>query len=83
MTQQRTEESYDEDEEYSITLSNVVLPSGEEMFSQIDCLDSEDILTEMPFDRDADSEDEGEFTGNEGMPNTYRYHDAVWHLIAF
>ncbi|KAK8112876.1 hypothetical protein PG984_013402 [Apiospora sp. TS-2023a] len=32
-------------------------------------------------DRDADSETEGDFTGNESMPSEYRYHDSVAVIV--
>ncbi|OTA67761.1 hypothetical protein K449DRAFT_364184 [Hypoxylon sp. EC38] len=44
-------------------------------------IDEEDILGIDLWDRDADSEDEGDFTGNESMPSTLRYHDTVVLIV--
>ncbi|KAF3009974.1 hypothetical protein E8E13_011285 [Curvularia kusanoi] len=39
------------------------------------------LIDEDHYDRDPDSEDEGEYTGNENMPSTLRYHDSVIVLM--
>ncbi|KAI8262579.1 hypothetical protein K4K58_000483 [Colletotrichum sp. SAR11_239] len=40
-------------------------------------LDDDEVMVPKLFeDRSPDSEEEGEFTGNEGAPSTYRYHDT-------
>ncbi|KAL7807582.1 hypothetical protein V8C26DRAFT_313340 [Trichoderma gracile] len=44
-------------------------------FCQVD--ESEILVPDFFEDRDPDSEDEGEFTGNENMPAAFRYHNTV------
>lgn len=72
-------EEYDmsaEDDE--ICLKNVVAPDGMELASTIK-IEEDAILSEDPFDRGCDSEDEEEYTGNASIPSTHRYHDTVSH----
>lgn len=70
----------DEDFDDSTRLTNVITPLGLCVAGSID-VELSEILQEDPFDRDADSEDEGEFTGNESMPGVLRYHDSVIILV--
>ncbi|KAF2726706.1 hypothetical protein EJ04DRAFT_571033 [Polyplosphaeria fusca] len=65
----------EEDAEETVSLTYAVTPAGNE----INIFDSIDAILAEGFyeDRGPDSEDEGEFTGNESMPSTYRYHDTV------
>lgn len=65
---------YDED---SLQLDHVTSLDGSYITGSID-VEMKEILGPDPYkDRTADSEDEGEFTGNESMPSQYRYHDSV------
>jgi hypothetical protein len=67
---------YGEGDDDSLSLGSVSAPSGLHLAKYFDA-DKDEILQPDPFDRSADSEDEGEYTGNEGMPSTNRYHDTV------
>ncbi|KAH6625191.1 hypothetical protein C7974DRAFT_376744 [Boeremia exigua] len=74
------EEEEEEEEEVSFLLRDAKLPSGLEIPIFISPVDPASILADMDHlhgDRAADSEDEGEYTGNENMPATFRYHDSV------
>jgi hypothetical protein len=76
---ERTEPAGDEDdgdEEESTSLNHIVTPDGLEV-SRLQYIELDEILQEDPFDRDADSEDEGEYTGNENMPGSLRYRNTV------
>ncbi|KAH9987115.1 hypothetical protein F4779DRAFT_611535 [Xylariaceae sp. FL0662B] len=63
-------------EEDSTELRRVITCDGHLVYGGMD-VDEEEILGTDPWDRDPDSEDEGEFTGNENAPATYRYHNTV------
>ncbi|KAI5925294.1 hypothetical protein F4810DRAFT_708681 [Camillea tinctor] len=71
---------HDEDDDY-ITIDSVLDCNGVEIASSHD-LELEDILGPDLYEgRDPDSEEEGEFTGNESMPETHRYHDTAAMII--
>ncbi|ORY68927.1 uncharacterized protein BCR38DRAFT_482401 [Pseudomassariella vexata] len=73
--------SYEDDA--SLTLDTVRACDGRELeLASGIHVGLEDILGANPYkDRSADSEDEGDFTGNESAPATLRYHDAVAVLV--
>ncbi|KAI1848005.1 hypothetical protein JX266_006118 [Neoarthrinium moseri] len=74
---------YDEEDEgeTSLTLDCVVSCDGDLVASDVD-IEMADTFGHIRYaHRDADSEDEGEFTGNESMPSKYRYHDSVVVII--
>jgi hypothetical protein len=70
------DDSYGADDN-EVLLEHVVLPNGLLMAKSCLIEEEEEILQDSPFDRDADSEDEAEYTGNEEMPGYLRYHDTV------
>ncbi|KAF2178652.1 hypothetical protein K469DRAFT_675665 [Zopfia rhizophila CBS 207.26] len=75
-----TEDDYG-DEIEMLSLDHIVTPGGEGIELDLD-MSRDGILAEDLYeDRSADSEDEGEYTGNEGMNSTYRYHDTVLILL--
>lgn len=67
------------EEEFS-KLRSVYAPNGAEVASDVD-IDTDEILGYNVNKQDPDSEDEGEFTGNEDMPPTFRYHKTVIMLV--
>ncbi|KZM18478.1 uncharacterized protein EKO05_0007675 [Ascochyta rabiei] len=75
--------SNDEDEEGIITFGKTMLPSGRYVYIGVNQVDGTKILTEekVLYDRDPDSEEEGEYTGNESAPSILRYHDSVIILM--
>lgn len=80
-TMTRTEgyedEYYGGDDEDSLQLDYVTNLDGSKITESVD-VDIKEILGPDPYkNRNPDSEDEGEFTGNESMPSQYRYHDSV------
>lgn len=69
--------SCDEEAEDEVTLNRVITCEGVVLTSGMSA-EIKDILGGNPYEgRDADSENEEEFTGNEGRPTAQRYHDAV------
>lgn len=76
----KTEGCEDEDygfDENSLQLDQVTSLDGSYITRSVGA-ETREILGPDPYkDRSADSEDEGEFTGNESMPSQYRYHDSV------
>lgn len=78
LTRVVVEEDEDDEGDASTTL-DVFTPSGLQIAKSLYIPDAE-ILLEDPFDRDADSEDEGEYTGNENAPGELRYHNTVRSL---
>jgi hypothetical protein len=69
---------YYEEEEETLTLDRIVTPAGKKLGWAIEDVSEDQILAIEPYaGRDADSEDEGAFTGNESMPSTFRYRDTV------
>ncbi|KAF1999945.1 hypothetical protein P154DRAFT_535176 [Amniculicola lignicola CBS 123094] len=80
MTKQTVDEDYGEEED-SISWDCIVTPAGGKVELNM-LIEPEMILGEDLYEgRSADSEDEGEFTGNEGMASTYRYHNTVCILM--
>jgi hypothetical protein len=73
-------DTYGEASEAHTTLKSIVTTSGLPVTSRMS-IDVEDILQQDPFDRDPDSEEEGDFTGNESTPAVHRYHDSVGRLM--
>ncbi|RYC64267.1 hypothetical protein CHU98_g1956 [Xylaria longipes] len=70
-----------EDEGLSLAIDSVATCSGQIFASNME-LDERDILGPDPYStRDADSESEGEETGNEGAPVEYRYHDSAVIIV--
>ncbi|KAI0448745.1 hypothetical protein F5B21DRAFT_496537, partial [Xylaria acuta] len=73
--------SDDEDEGPSLAIDAVTTCGGQIFASNVE-LDERDVLGHDPWsERDADSESEGEETGNEGAPVEYRYHDSAAIII--
>ncbi|KAH7092044.1 hypothetical protein FB567DRAFT_588356 [Paraphoma chrysanthemicola] len=57
-----------------------LLPSGKTISLDLRSIQKDNILADpdaLYMNRSADSEDEGEYTGNENMPTAYRYHNTV------
>ncbi|OTA99559.1 hypothetical protein M426DRAFT_16317 [Hypoxylon sp. CI-4A] len=67
--------------EKSTTLDTIYSCEGTQIGSNHDVEESQILGSNLFQDRSPDSEDEGEFTGNESMPATFRYHDTVAVLI--
>lgn len=79
-----TQEDYyddddDEDSETDITFREIFTPLGKSINLDLLYIDDTQILADVDdlYGRTADSEDEGEYTGNENMPSTFRYHNTV------
>ncbi|RGP64676.1 2og-fe oxygenase superfamily [Fusarium longipes] len=70
----------DEDPEGHTNLPVVYAPSGVCVASDV-TIDNDEILGFNMDEESPDSEDEGEFTGNESMPSTFRYHKTVVILV--
>lgn len=78
-TESGEDEYYGGEEEDTLQLDCVKSLDGNHIAKSID-VEMREILGPDPYkNRNADSEDEGEFTGNESMPSEYRYHDSVSH----
>lgn len=76
-TESCEDEYYGGGDEDSLELDYVTTLDGSYITRSLD-VEMSEILGPDPYkDRGADSEDEGEFTGNESMPSQYRYHDSV------
>ncbi|KAI1332138.1 hypothetical protein F5Y16DRAFT_214404 [Xylariaceae sp. FL0255] len=71
-----------EDRGPSFAMDTIATSNGQVFASEVE-LDQEDVLSPLPYgsDRDADSESEGEDTGNEGAPIEYRYHDSALVIV--
>lgn len=67
---------YDDPDEDWTQLQDIKTCDGFTICGSADVEDKEILGTDV-WNRDPDSQDEGEFTGNESMPATLRYHDAV------
>lgn len=76
-TESCEDEYYGGDDEDSLELDYVTTLDGSYITRSIDVEMSETLGPDPYKNRNADSEDEGEFTGNESMPSQYRYHDSV------
>lgn len=75
----------DDDKDESIQLSGFVTPAGRKIkFQPFFTVETNRLLADIDglYDsRSPDSETEGDFTGNESMPATHRYHDTVVVLM--
>lgn len=70
-----------DEEEYSHSLGRIATPSGGRIMRSWE-IDPKMVLADSLYDdRDADSEEEEEYTGNEGMNSMFRYHDTVLILV--
>lgn len=81
MTKQSEDEDYGEESD-SLDLDYTVTPTGMDLNLGLLTVEDVEILADVEDlygNRDVDSEDEGEYMGNESMPAAYRYHDTVWH----
>jgi len=79
MTHSKNEEdAYYQLDEDSTTLSTIISCAGDKVAEEVN-VEEDEILGHDIYasDRDPDSEDEGEFTGNESMAASFRYHDTV------
>jgi hypothetical protein len=80
MTKETQEEDFGDDDIDAIRLSDIVTPNGKTVYLNLEDVNEERILADTDYlygERDADSQDEGEYTGNENMPSTCRYHNTV------
>ncbi|EFX04490.1 hypothetical protein CMQ_1418 [Grosmannia clavigera kw1407] len=83
VTRSRTEEcGYDEyeDSEVETMFKALFTLNGKEIGSNLTVSECQIMGTDIN-DREPDSEEEGEFTGNEGAPTTFHYHDTVAMLV--
>lgn len=71
---------YDDSEEDHTTLSAMYGPNGGKVASDVD-INVDEILGYSISKEEPDSEDEGEYTGNENAPPTFRYHKTVIVLV--
>ncbi|RYP83663.1 hypothetical protein DL770_005356 [Monosporascus sp. CRB-9-2] len=71
--------------EDSLTIRSMHGCNGSLIAEDLD-VEQEEIIGNNPYEdghsRDPDSESEGEYTGNEGMPNTLRYHDTAAMIVS-
>ncbi|RYP79365.1 hypothetical protein DL769_002989 [Monosporascus sp. CRB-8-3] len=78
------EEGYYGDEK-SLTISSIHGCDGSLIAEDLD-VEPEEVIGDNPYEdgpsRDPDSESEGEYTGNEGMPSTLRYHDTAVMIVS-
>jgi predicted 2-oxoglutarate/Fe(II)-dependent dioxygenase YbiX len=84
MTKSEQEDFYDDDDlEEDMVVDRIVTPAGKSIILNTRWPPPEQILADVEtlYARDPDSEDEGEFTGNENMPSTCRYHNTVAILM--
>ncbi|KAM0201319.1 hypothetical protein ACHAPI_002196 [Fusarium lateritium] len=70
----------DDSEEHETTLSAMYAPNGGSVASNVS-IDVDEILGYSISKEEPDSEDEGEYTGNENAPPTFRYHKTVIVLV--
>jgi hypothetical protein len=89
MTKQKQDEDYEEfddgyEDEYH-RFGDTFLASGQPLALGMADVEKDALLVGphdlYHKDRTPDSEDEGEFTGNESMPATHRYHNTVFILM--
>lgn len=67
----------DEDEEVGVSLDCLCTPEGKTVSENVKIAE-EDILGLDPYQgREPDEKEEGEFTGNEGQPDKFRYYNSV------
>ncbi|KAJ4131691.1 hypothetical protein NW768_005885 [Fusarium equiseti] len=69
-----------EEQEDDITLKSLYSPTGHRVASNV-TIDADEILGYSIDEESPDSEDEGEFTGNENMAPAFRYHKTVVVLV--
>ncbi|KAJ4364668.1 hypothetical protein N0V83_009265 [Neocucurbitaria cava] len=84
MTRNAQEDYFEEDTTEEIQLGETFTPTGKHISSKLTDIDPVHILADVDDlygGRSADSEDEGEYTGNENMPSAYRYHNTVVVLV--
>jgi hypothetical protein len=75
------DDEYGESFSDEIALESVFTLEGTQLGSGLR-IETEQLTEEQNYsERDPDSEDEGEYTGNEGMASTERYHDSVVLLV--
>ncbi|KAH7395257.1 hypothetical protein DE146DRAFT_697405 [Phaeosphaeria sp. MPI-PUGE-AT-0046c] len=79
MTKETQEDYYEDDIETDISFCQTYTPLGKPINLNLLFINDDQILANVDelYGRGADSEDEGEFTGNENMPSTCRYHNTV------
>ncbi|KAI1771894.1 hypothetical protein F4818DRAFT_444892 [Hypoxylon cercidicola] len=77
---QNDDDYYGNEDDNSTELEEIKTCDGLTICASTD-IDEEDILGDNLWDRDPDSESEGEFTGNENMPSSLRYHDTVVMIV--
>ncbi|KAI0835287.1 hypothetical protein F5Y06DRAFT_137588 [Hypoxylon sp. FL0890] len=80
MTRTENEEPEFYDEADETVLNEVKTCDGHTICRRM-LVEDEEILGTDLWDRDADSQSEGDFTGNESMPATLRYHDTVVIIV--
>ncbi|RYP35809.1 hypothetical protein DL767_003664 [Monosporascus sp. MG133] len=84
LTYSKEEEGYYGGEN-SLTISSIHGCEGSLIAEDLD-VGPEEVIGNNPYkdghSRDPDSESEGEYTGNEGMPNTLRYHDTAAMIVS-
>ncbi|KAG8162497.1 hypothetical protein KVR01_008262 [Diaporthe batatas] len=83
MTMTETEpDAYEgDDDEETLQLDYVATLDGSCITRSVD-VELSEILGPDPYkDRAADSEDEGDFTGNESAPSEFRYHDSAILIV--
>lgn len=72
------EDSDDDDHSFKWT----TLPNGSQIQLGLSYVGEDELLVDPDrYEYEADSEDEGSYTGNENMPATLRYHDSVIVLM--
>lgn len=80
-------EVYDDDcseDEESLTVHHIITPDGRNLGLLCPAIIDNDLIVDVDdlyAERDADSEDESEYLGNENMPSTLRYHDTVSYSL--
>ncbi|RYO80570.1 hypothetical protein DL764_009885 [Monosporascus ibericus] len=84
LTYSKEEEGYYGGED-SLTVSSIHGCDGSLIAEDLD-IEPEEIIGNNPYEdgpsRDPDSESEGEYTGNEGVANTLRYHDTAAMIVS-
>ncbi|KAK5625328.1 hypothetical protein RRF57_001044 [Xylaria bambusicola] len=81
--EEEEEDDDDDDEEQAPSLAmDIVATCDARIIASNIELEKKDILGPDPYrERDADSQSEGEDTGNEGAPIEYRYHDSAAVIV--
>ncbi|ORY09127.1 hypothetical protein BCR34DRAFT_541239 [Clohesyomyces aquaticus] len=82
MTKTEHEDEYGDEDDDRVELEWLVTPTGKRVSLSLGEVQPDHTLAQdMYDDRSPDSEDEGDYTGNEAMALTCRYHDRVFVLI--